>query len=587
MINKINNRFKQMYNVLSFDEKKQFVVIFVLSFIGIFLDLFGIGMIFPILDLIISGEDNFIFNFDFIKSFFLDYDQNSIIFFVITFFLIFFVIKTLFSTFVIWYEKKFVYLTTYKLGSQLLEKYLKQNILELIKKKQSDLVRNILFEAGLFVTGIIFNLIKLILEFILIAGIAIIIIYFDPISSVLSLSIVGVFVVFYILIFKKKLRRYGKERQEIVGNLIKVLNDGFIMHKEIRLLDKSNFLHERYNKQARKAADIGIFEQMINSLPKIYFELFAVIGISFIIYFYIIVKSDVNAALPIMGLYAAAVFRVLPSASRIINSFNSLIHNMPVFDIMYEELKDIDREEKKKTELEVKSYFVDKNKITTIELKNLSFSYNTHEKKKIVLDNIDFEIKKNEVTGLIGLSGSGKSTIANILSGLIEDYDGEILVNKKIVKKNELKYKVGYVPQITNLIDDTILNNICFGINSNEINKVKLNNIIEKINLESLINSLPKGLETFIGEQGLTLSGGQRQRIALARTLYLEPEIIIFDESTSSLDSKSEKEFIENIIDLKNEKIILFISHDQNLEKYFNKIYKINNQKLEIIKNCE
>ena len=260
---------------------------------------------------------------------------------------------------------------------------------------------------------------------------------------------------------------------------------------------------------------------------------------------------------------------------------------MPVFDIMYEELKDIDREEKKKTELEVKSYFVDKNKITTIELKNLSFSYNTHEKKKIVLDNIDFEIKKNEVTGLIGLSGSGKSTIANILSGLIEDYDGEILVNKKIVKKNELKYKVGYVPQITNLIDDTILNNICFGINSNEINKVKLNNIIEKINLEPLINSLPKGLDTFIGEQGLTLSGGQRQRIALARTLYLEPEIIIFDESTSSLDSKSEKEFIENIIDLKNEKIILFISHDQNLEKYFNKIYKINNQKLEIIKNYE
>ena len=113
----------------------------------------------------------------------------------------------------------------------------------------------------MFVTGIIFNLIKLILEFILIAGIAIIIIYFDPISSVLSLSIVGVFVVFYILIFKKKLRRYGKERQEIVGNLIKVLNDGFIMHKEIRLLDKSNFLHERYNKQARKAADIGILSK--------------------------------------------------------------------------------------------------------------------------------------------------------------------------------------------------------------------------------------------------------------------------------------------------------------------------------------
>lgn len=584
MINKINNRFKQIYNILSFDEKKQFVLIFILSFIGIFLDLFGIGMIFPILDLIISGEDNLIFNFDFINFFFLNYDKNSIIFFVITFFLIFFVIKTLFSTFVIWYEKKFIHLTTYKLGSQLLEKYLKQNILELIKKKQSDLVRNILFEAGLFVTGIIFNLIKLILEFILIAGIALIIIYFDPISSLISLSIVAVFVVFYILIFKKKLKRYGKERQELMGNLIKVLNDGFIMHKEIRLLDKSNFLHERYNKQARKAADIGIFEQLINSLPKIYFELFAVIGFCLIVYFYIIVKSDVNEALPIMGLYAAAVFRVLPSANRIIGSFNSLIHNMPVFDIMYQELKDINRDNKKNINHEVHSYFANKSNISKIELKNLSFGYDTHDKKKIVLENINFKIKKGEVTGLIGLSGSGKSTIANILSGLIDDYKGEILINEKLSNKNELKHKVGYVPQITNLIDDTILNNICFGINPNEINKEKLKSIIEKINLEPLINSLSKGLDTFIGEQGLTLSGGQRQRIALARTLYLEPEIIIFDESTSSLDSKSEKEFIENIINLKNEKIILFISHDQNLEKYFNTIYKINNKKLEVIK---
>ena len=291
-----------------------------------------------------------------------------------------------------------------------------------------------------------------------------------------------------------------------------------------------------------------------------------------------------NEALPIMGLYAAAVFRVLPSANRIIGSFNSLIHNMPVFDIMYQELKDINRDNKKNINHEVHSYFANKSNISKIELKNLSFGYDTHDKKKIVLENINFKIKKGEVTGLIGLSGSGKSTIANILSGLIDDYKGEILINEKLSNKNELKHKVGYVPQITNLIDDTILNNICFGINPNEINKEKLKSIIEKINLEPLINSLSKGLDTFIGEQGLTLSGGQRQRIALARTLYLEPEIIIFDESTSSLDSKSEKEFIENIINLKNEKIILFISHDQNLEKYFNTIYKINNKKLEVIK---
>ena len=455
-----------------------------------------------------------------------------------------------------------------------------ENILDLIQRKQSELVRNILFEAGLFVSGIIFNLIQLLLEFILVLGIAAIIIYFDPFSSIISLLIVTAFVVIYIFVFKKKLKLYGAERQFILGKLIKTLNDGFVMHKEIRLLNKSDFLHENYNKYAKKAANIGIFEQLVNSLPKIYFELIAVLGFSLIVYFYIIIKSDVNAALPIMGLYAAAVFRILP-ANRIIASLNSLIHNMPAFDIMYEELKNINQYKNSKIQQNIEISIL---KPTKILLKDLSFKYITPGKEKIILEKINFQIEKKVVTGLIGDSGSGKSTIANLISGLVDSYSGDIVVNDTVYNDSFLKNKVGYVPQITNLIDDTILNNICFGINANEIDRVKLDKIIKKINLDNLINNLPNGLDSNIGEQGLTLSGGQRQRIALARTLYLEPEVIIFDESTSSLDKKSERDFIENILELKNEKILLFISHDQNLEKYFDIIYKIENKKLEIIK---
>ncbi len=429
--------------------------------------------------------------------------------------------------------------------------------------------------------GIIFNLIQLLLEFILVLGIAAIIIYFDPFSSIISLLIVTAFVVIYIFVFKKKLKLYGAERQFILGKLIKTLNDGFVMHKEIRLLNKSDFLHENYNKYAKKAANIGIFEQLVNSLPKIYFELIAVLGFSLIVYFYIIIKSDVNAALPIMGLYAAAVFRILPSANRIIASLNSLIHNMPAFDIMYEELKNINQYKNSKMQQNVEISIL---KPTKILLKDLSFKYITPGKEKIILEKINFQIEKKVVTGLIGDSGSGKSTIANLISGLVDSYSGDIIVNDTVYNDSFLKTKVGYVPQITNLIDDTILNNICFGINANEIDRVKLDKIIKKINLDNLINNLPNGLDSNIGEQGLTLSGGQRQRIALARTLYLEPEVIIFDESTSSLDKKSERDFIENILELKNEKILLFISHDQNLEKYFDIIYKIKNKKLEIIK---
>ena len=181
------------------------------------------------------------------------------------------------------------------------------------------------------------------------------------------------------------------------------------MHKEIRLLNKSDFLHENYNKYAKKAANIGIFEQLVNSLPKIYFELIAVLGFSLIVYFYIIIKSDVNAALPIMGLYAAAVFRILPSANRIIASLNSLIHNMPAFDIMYEELKNINQYKNSKIQQNIEISIL---KPTKILLKDLSFKYITPGKEKIILEKINFQIEK-VVTGLIGDSGSGKSTIAN------------------------------------------------------------------------------------------------------------------------------------------------------------------------------
>lgn len=582
MLNKSRLKFNQIFNILSKNEKKQVIVIFILSFIGIFLDLFGIGMIFPILEIITSDGDTFLSKFEITDQFFKYKDKNATILIVISIFFVFFLLKTIFSTFLIWYEKRFEYLTTYKLGSKLLSQYLRENILDLINKKQSEIVRNILVEAGLFITGIIFNILKLILEFILVAGIAIIIIYFDPFSSIISLSIVASFVVIYIFVFKKKLKRFGAERQTILADLIKTLNDGFVMHKEIRLLNKSDFLHENYNKHALKAAKIGIFEQVVNSLPKIYFELFAVMGFSIIVYFYVIIKSDVDSALPIMGLYAAAVFRILPSANRIITSFNSLIHNMPAFSIMYQELKNINQVKSNK-EIEVNDYTYPV--LTNVELRKLSFKYKTQTKEKIILDKANFQIKKGVVTGLIGDSGSGKSTIANLISGLIDEYRGDIVINNQIFNDRKLKYKVGYVPQITNLIDDSLLNNICFGIKHENIDRLKLNKIIKKINLEPLINNLPNGIDSNIGEQGLTLSGGQRQRIALARTLYLDSEIIIFDESTSSLDKKSEKDFVQNILELKDEKIILFISHDKSLEQYFDVIYKIQNNNLEIIKS--
>ena len=204
---------------------------------------------------------------------------------------------------------------------------------------------------------------------------------------------------------------------------------------------------------------------------------------------------------------------------------------------------------------------------------------NTENKK--ILDDINLTIKPGQITGLIGRTGSGKSTFANIISGLIENYEGEYLINEKLNFNKKILQKItGHVSQHVNLIDDTIINNICFGVPKNKIDFQKVNQLTQELNLEDLINSLPQKLESNIGEQGLKLSGGQRQKISLARTLYLDPKIIIFDESTSSLDMKSENDFMEILNKIKINKIILFITHNKLLEKNFDSLYKLEDKKI-------
>ena len=203
----------------------------------------------------------------------------------------------------------------------------------------------------------------------------------------------------------------------------------------------------------------------------------------------------------------------------------------------------------------------------------------------LILNEISFNVNDGEKIGLVGPNGTGKSTFATIISGLITNYEGKLFINDNInFNKKILQGITGHVSQHVNLIDDTILNNICFGIDKKDYDLKKIDEIIDNLNLRDLINNLPKKYESKIGEQGLKLSGGQRQKISLARTLYLNPKIIIFDESTSSLDRKSEIEFINIINNIKHDKIIFFISHNKLLEESFDEIYEIENQKLNKIK---
>jgi len=552
--------------------------------LNIFFDLLGIGMIIPIINVIMGNSFVFFIDIPIIDSFFSNNSQGTLLFYSMLFFLLFYVFKTFYATFAIWYQKKFIFFTSKDFSKRLLEKYLNIKYLDFLSRNQSDLVRNIVFESSIFVTSILQSLIELTVELILIFGIGFLLIFYSPESSIILISIIFVLGLSYVFYFRKKLNFLGKERQLITSKLLKVLTESFVLQKEVRILQKEDFIINSFEQKASKIAKISVFEQIINVLPKVWFEFIAVLGLTSVVFYFVIFEIKIDLLVPLLALYAAAIFRLLPSVNRIIGASNNIIHNLPAFHVISEELLKSNKFSKiiKNKKFEKFDNFVfEKFNPKKLFLKNITFSYNKKNDFNL-FKNISLEFKQGEITGIVGKSGSGKSTLANIISGLIDDYEGNIEINNNSnFNMNVLRRSVGYVPQITNLLDDSIKNNICFGIMNEKIDENKLKKIITEVELTSLIESLENGLETIIGDQGLTLSGGQRQKIALARTLYLDPKIIIFDESTNSLDKLAEEAFFNNILSLKKDKIIICITHDQVLSKFFNKIYNLT----EITKN--
>jgi ABC-type multidrug transport system fused ATPase/permease subunit len=314
-------------------------------------------------------------------------------------------------------------------------------------------------------------------------------------------------------------------------------------------------------------------------LPKIFVEIVFIFCILLLTFFFKIFNFENISLISILGLFAVAAFRTIPSVNRILNAKQTIKFLLPSLN----NLKDDLNNEKINAEF-INSATSKLNKKllfeNSIDINNVSYKYpNTN---KDVLTNISFSIKKNEYVGIVGQSGSGKSTLLDLIMGLIIPHKGQILIDKVNINTNLISWqnRVGYVPQSVFLIDDSIKNNITFGYNSESVDSNQLIDVCKKAQIYDFINSLDKKFETNVGEKGIKLSGGQIQRLGIARALFSNPDIIIFDEATSSLDLKTENEFLEGLELLRGKVTIIFVSHRKLSLKYCNKIIDLDEIKL-------
>ena len=568
--------------IISENHKKKLLILVFLLIIGMFLETIGIGIILPILQIIL--DPNIIYDVIFFKEIlnYLGINQNEkIIFFVLGILIAVYFIKSIYLILLTFIQKRLLANILRYLTNTLFSSYLNEEYSFHLKNNSSALIKNLQAEVSLF-TSYLSSIISIITEGVLLIAVVFTIIYFEPVAAITLFLFFSILALLFHQLTKTKISKWGQEREKADKHLLKNIFESISGIKEIKLLNKEDFFQKLLEKQTKLKADIYTKQLTLNSIPRHYLELVSISGVVLIILVSLSHSPELKNVITTLGICLAGTFKIIPSFNRIIGSFQNIKFNAPSIDIIYDEMYSLKRKTKKtvkQTGIEFKSNLL---------IKNLHFSYLNSSKR--VLNNINLKIEKGTTIGIIGGSGEGKSTLVNILIGLLNPTKGEIKVDNKLLDASNLKAfqgHIGYVPQDIYLIDDSIKNNIALGIHSNEISSKRLDKSIKDSQLSKFINSISEGIETMVGERGVKLSGGQKQRIGIARALYNDPDILVLDEACSALDIEIEKEVMKSINFLKRQKTIIIISHRHSSLIECDKIFKMESGQLNEYKHSD
>ena len=467
-------------------------------------------------------------------------------------------------------QVRFVQMREFSIGKRLIEGYLNQPYSWFLSRNSSDLGKTILSEVQQLINNGIQPIMELIAKGMVAIAIIILLIIADPkIALVVGFSITGTyFLIFFYL--KKFVKQIGKKR--LLNNEIrfKVLNEAFGASKEVKVGGLEKVYIKTFARSAQIFARTQAYAQAISLLPRFILEAVAFGGILLIILYFISQTGSFNSALPIISLYVFAGYRLMPAFQQIYASITKINFISMSLDKIYVDLNNFKQHDIVKDE----SVLPFNQKIS---LNNISYNYPNS--TRTALKNINITIPVKSTVGFIGSTGSGKTTIVDIILGLLEAQKGTLEVDDKIIttqNSRSWQRSIGYVPQHIFLSDDTISSNIAFGVEPKNINKALLEKASKIANLHNfVIDELPKKYETIIGERGTRLSGGQRQRIGIARALYNNPKVLILDEATSSLDNQTEQAVMDAVNNLSKDITIILIAHRLNILKNCDIIFKL------------
>nr|WP_234415102.1 ATP-binding cassette domain-containing protein [Campylobacter coli] len=558
---------KKIFFILSKEDKKFLFSLLLFSVFISFIESFAISLVMPFITL--ASDFSY---FDRNKYLIQLKDYLALpVFEIIVYFgvvlIVFYVLRALLNSYYFHLLARFSKGRYHAIAYKVFAKFLNTDYENFTQKNQSEILKSI--------TGEVYNLSTMISSFLLMMSEIFVVLLLYTLMLLVNYKItlfLSLFMIINAFILIKVLspivKKAGLKREEAMKNFFEILNTNLNNFKLIKLKTKEDGVLNLFKTQSEIFAKANITNESVSAMPRIYLE-----GVGFCVLVFIVVflvfknQSDISGILATISIFVLALYRLMPSANRIITSYHDLLYYRSSLDIIYQILK------QKEESLGEEKIDFDKE----LRLENLSFGYKD---KKNLFTCLNLSIKKGEKIAFIGESGCGKSTLVDIIIGLLSPREGRVIVDKnELNMKNVKNYrqKIGYIPQNIYLFNDSIAKNISFG---DEVDEEKLQRVIKQANLEHFVKNLPQGVQTKVGDGGSNLSGGQKQRIAIARALYLDPEILVLDEATSALDTESEARIMDEIYKISKDKTMIIIAHRLSTITRCDSIYRLEHGKL-------
>jgi ABC-type branched-subunit amino acid transport system ATPase component len=568
--NKRINNILVIWKYLPLKIKRSTVLTMFLSLIGTLIEAIGVGLMVPALSLMADQKN--VDKYSPLQPLIRiigEQSQSRLIIYGILILLLVYIFKAVYLGFLSLNQAKYIYNMKAYVSLELYKNHMNSQYEFILRNNSASLIINLTTEMQQFVNGVLIPVVLITSEISVTTVLAIMLFYHEPIGATAVIVLIGTAVYLFQRVTGKKLLEWGVVRQKYEALKMQKTQESVGGIKEIKLLGKEQQFIKEYANYNQILAAVESKQNALAGLPRLWLETIGVISLVILVIVSLWTNKSPSEVVPTIILFAVVAFRILPSATRVLNSIQLLRYSGAVIDLVSNEFN----KHEKNTEINTREIILQKK----IELKNITYAYPDTENYTLKL--INMVIEKGESVGIIGGSGAGKSTLIDIILGLLVPTGGAVFVDQVNINDGLKSWRsnIGYVPQNIFLIDDSLKKNIAFGVIEEEINSEYLDMAINAASLDNFVASLPAGLDTFVGERGIRLSGGQKQRIVIARALYHNPSVLVFDEATSSLDDETEDAVIQAINKLKHSRTLIIVAHRLSTIEKCDRVYRVEN----------